>query len=149
MTPERHFKAIAETVRYARRRRLTVNVFLEDWSNGVRESFDYVFGHVTNLVGLGVRRVLLPDTLGILSPDDVKHYVELMVRTWPDVHFDFHAQNDYGLATANSLAAIEAGARGVHTSVNGLGERAGNAHLAEVAVAIHDMSDLRTGVDET
>jgi D-citramalate synthase len=148
-TPERHFKDVAETIRYARRRGLGVNVYLEDWSNGVRESFDYVFAHVQNLAGLGVRRVLLPDTLGVLQPDDVTQYVGLMVRTWPGLHFDFHAQNDYGMATANSLAAVRAGARGVHTSVNGLGERAGNAHLAEVVAAIHDLSEFTTGVDES
>jgi D-citramalate synthase len=149
MTPERHFKAIGETIRYARRRGVTVNVFLEDWSNGVQDSFDYVFAHVTNLLGLGVKRILLPDTLGIMSPDDLRRYFGLMVRTWPGVHFDFHGQNDYGMATANSLAAVEAGARGVHTSVNGLGERAGNAHLAEVVAALHDMSGFRTGVNES
>jgi D-citramalate synthase len=149
MTPERHFKAIEETIRYARRRGLKVNVFLEDWSNGVRDSFDYVFAHVSTLVGLGVERVLLPDTLGVMSPADVTHYFGLMVRTWPDVHFDFHGQNDYGLATANSLAAVEAGARGVHTSVNGLGERAGNTHLAEVVATLKDMTDVRIGVDES
>ena len=149
MTPERHFKGIAETIRYARRRRLGVNVYLEDWSQGVRDSFDYVFGHISNLDGLGVKRVMLPDTLGILSPGEVTRYIELMVRTWPGVHFDFHGQNDYGLATANSIAAISAGARGVHTSVNALGERAGNSHLAEVVAAIHDMTDTRTRVDES
>jgi D-citramalate synthase len=149
ITPERHFKQIAETVGYARRRGLSVNVYLEDWSHGVREGFEYVFGHLSNLDGLGVRRVMLPDTLGILSPDDVSRYVSLMVRTWPDVHFDFHGQNDYGLATANSVAAVLAGARGVHTSVNGLGERAGNSHLAEVVAAIHDMTDQRTPVNES
>jgi D-citramalate synthase len=149
LTPERHFKAIAETIRYARRRGLAVNVYLEDWSNGVRDSFDYVFAHVSHLTGLGVRRVLLPDTLGVLSPDEVKQYFGLMVHTWPGVHFDFHGQNDYGLATANSLAAVLAGARGVHVSVNGLGERAGNAHLAEVVAAIHDMSGFATSVDES
>ena len=149
MTPERHFKAIEETIRYARRRGLRVNVYLEDWSNGVRDSFDYVFGHVSTLLGPGVDRMLLPDTLGVLSPTDVSHYFGLMVRTWPDVHFDFHGQNDYGLATANSLAAVQTGARGVHTSVNGLGERAGNTHLAEVVAAIHDMCEFRTGVDES
>jgi D-citramalate synthase len=149
MTPERHFKAIGETIRYARRRGVSVNVFLEDWSNGVQDSFDYVFAHVMNLLGLGVKRILLPDTLGIMSPDDLRRYFGLMVRTWPAVHFDFHGQNDYGLATANSLGAVEVGARGVHTSVNGLGERAGNAHLAEVVAAIHDMSGFRTGVDES
>ena len=149
MTPERHFKAIEETIRYARRRRLKVNVYLEDWSNGVRDGFDYVFSSVSTLIGVGVERILLPDTLGIMSPADVTHYLGLMVRTWPDMHFDFHGQNDYGLATANSLAAVQAGARGVHTSVNGLGERAGNTPLAEVVATVQDMTDLRIGVNES
>jgi len=148
MTPERHFKDVAETVRYARRRKILVNVYLEDWSSGVADSFDYVFGAVENLRGLGVKRVYLPDTLGILSPDDTARFVSLMTRTWPELHFEFHAHNDYGLATANSLAAVDAGARGVHASVNGMGERTGNARLAEVVASIHDHTGFRTRVKE-
>ncbi len=148
ITPERHFKEIADTIRYAKRRRLIVNVYLEDWSSGVRNSFEYVFSHVQNLVGLGVKRVYLPDTLGIFSPDDTARYVELMTRTWPQLYFEFHAHNDYGMAVANSLEAMRAGARGVHTSVNGMGERAGNTRLAEVVAALHDLTDYRTAVRE-
>jgi D-citramalate synthase len=148
MTPERHFKNIAETIRYARKRKLIANVYLEDWSSGVRDSFDYVFASVESLRGLGVRRIYLPDTLGVLSPEDTSRYVSLMVRTWPDLHFEFHGHNDYGLATANCLAAVEAGARGVHTSVNGMGERSGNSRLAEVVASIHDHSAARTNVRE-
>lgn len=147
-TPELHFKEIAETIGYARSRKLVVNVYLEDWSQGVRDSFDYVFGHVQNLTGLGVRRVYLPDTLGVMTPDDVTRYVGLMTRTWPEIHFEFHGHGDYGLAAANCLAAVAAGARGVHTSVNGMGERAGNTRLAEVVAALHDLTPYRTGVDE-
>lgn len=149
VSPERHFKAISETVRYAHQRGLTTNVFLEDWSSGVQHSFDYVFGHVQNLAALGVKRIYLADTLGILSPPDTGRYVALMTRTWADLHFEFHGHNDYGLAAANSLAAIEAGARGIHTSVNGMGERAGNSRLAEVVACIHDLTPRRTGVDES
>jgi len=148
-TPERHFKDISDTVHYAKRRGLTVNVFLEDWSSGVRDSFDYVFAHVANLASLGVRRVFLADTLGNLSPEEAERYTALMTRTWPEVHFEFHAHNDYGVATANCLAAVEAGARGVHTSVNGMGERAGNTRRAEVVAALHDLTDARTGVAES
>jgi D-citramalate synthase len=148
ITAEQHFKEIGETIRYAKRRRLTVNVFLEDWSRGVMESFDYVFGHVINLRGLGVARVFLADTLGVYSPRDTARYVGLMTRTWPDMHFEFHGHNDYGLATASCLAAVEAGARGVHTSVNGMGERAGNTNLAQIVAALHDLTPLRTSVRE-
>jgi D-citramalate synthase len=148
MSPEKHRERVAETLAHARRRRLLVNAYLEDWSSGVRESFDYVFAMVQCLRDAGVARVYLADTLGVLSPRQVQRYVELMVETWPDVNFEFHAHNDYGLATANCLAAVEAGARGVHTSVNGMGERAGNARLAEVVAALNDQSVFRTGVVE-
>jgi D-citramalate synthase len=149
LTPAQHRTRVEETIRYARRKRLSVNVYLEDWSTGVRESFDYVFAMVQLLRELRVARVYLPDTLGLLDPDDVTRYVGLMSRTWPAVDFEFHGHNDYGLATANCMAAVRAGARGIHTSINSMGERAGNTCLAEVVAAIHDHSDLRTGVNES
>jgi D-citramalate synthase len=148
MTPAEHRERISTTIRYARKRRLTVNVYLEDWSSGVRGSFDYVFAMVQQLRELRVARIYLADTLGTFSPADITRFVGLMTATWPAVDFEYHGHNDYGLATANCLAAIQAGARGVHTSVNGMGERAGNTSLAEVVAAIHDHSDTRTGVRE-
>jgi D-citramalate synthase len=98
---------------------------------------------------LRVARIYLPDTLGILDPLRVSRYVGLMTETWPGVDFEFHAHNDYNLATANCLAAVRAGARGVHTSVNSMGERAGNTCLAEVVAALHDQTECRTGVNES
>ena len=148
ITPEAHRARIEETLRYARRKRLDINVYLEDWSQGVRESFDYVFALVESLRALRVARIYLPDTLGILSPETVTRYVGLMTETWPNVDFEYHGHNDYGLAAANCLAAVKAGARGVHTSVNGMGERAGNSSLAEVVATLHDHSHYRTGVSE-
>lgn len=148
LQPAEHRARVADTIRYARRKRLTVNVYLEDWSHGVRDSFDYVFAMVQQVRELRVARIYLADTLGILSPEDVTRFVGLMTATFPAVDFEYHGHNDYGLATANCLAAIRAGARGVHTSVNGMGERAGNASLAEAVAAIHDHSDYRTGVRE-
>ncbi|MCH7600264.1 MAG: 2-isopropylmalate synthase [Myxococcales bacterium] len=149
MTPEEHRAQIEKTIRYARRKRMTVNVYLEDWSHGVKDSFDYVFALVNLLRELRVARVYLPDTLGIFAPDDTARYVDLMVSTWPEVDFEFHGHNDYGLAVANCLVALRAGARGVHTSVNGMGERSGNTSLAEVVAAIHDHTSLETGVVES
>jgi len=149
LTPEEHRAQVEKTVRYARRKRMVVNVYLEDWSSGVRESFDYVFAMVQLLRELRVARIYLPDTLGILAPEDVRRYVGLMTATWPNVDFEYHGHNDYGLGTANCLAAVSAGARGVHTSVNGMGERAGNSSLTEVVTAVHDHSDHRTAVNES
>jgi D-citramalate synthase len=149
MEPEAHRAAVEKTVRAAQRKQLAVNPYLEDWSNGVRDSFDYVFAMVKLLRELGIRRVYLPDTLGVFSPADVTRYVGLMIATWPDLAFEFHAHNDYGLATANCLAAVRAGVRGVHTSVNGMGERTGNTRLAEIVAAVHDHTGFRTRVVES
>ncbi len=149
MAPEKHRKWVSSTLAYARKRRVRTNVYLEDWSSGVRESFDYVFAMMQCLGEQRVDRVYLADTLGTFAPADVSRYVGLMAATWPDVHFEFHGHNDYGLATANCLAAVEAGARGVHTSVNGLGERAGNTKLAEVVAALRDHGVGETAVDES
>ncbi len=149
MSPEEHRKRVAETLEYARKRRVRTSVYLEDWSSGVRNSPEYVFAMMRTLGEHRVDRVYLCDTLGIQSPGDARRSVDLMVASFPDVHFEYHCHNDYGLAVANCLAAVEAGARGVHTSVNGLGERAGNTRLAEVVPVLHDHGPWETGVDET
>ena len=149
MSPEAHRDNIANAIQAARARSLHVSVYLEDWSSGIRHSPDYVQALVDRLRELGVGRVYLPDTLGIFSPDDVSRHVKSMLTGWPEISFEFHGHNDYGLATANSLAAVSAGVHGIHTSVNGLGERAGNAPLAQTVVAIHDFAALTTNVDES
>lgn len=148
-TPEEHFKRIAEEVVRAKEEGLTVNLYLEDWSNGMKHSRDYVFAMMDSLKDLPIRRFLLPDTLGILNPYDTLSYVHNMVKRYPGLHFDFHAHNDYDLATANVFAAVKGGAKGVHCTVNGLGERAGNATLSSVVTVIHDQLHGVTGVDET
>ena len=96
----------------------------------------------------GVKRFMLPDTLGVLSPCQVSDFIKKMVAAYPELHFDFHAHNDYDLAAANTLAAVKAGAKGVHTCVNGLGERAGNAPLASVQAILKDLAGVETGIDE-
>jgi D-citramalate synthase len=149
IAPEKHREAVAQTARHAKRKRIKLNAYLEDWSNGVRDSFDYVFAMVRLMNELGVERIYLADTLGVFSPDEVGRYVGLMASNWPDTVFEFHAHNDYGLANANCLAAVAAGAKGVHTSVNGMGERTGNTRLAEIVATLHDHSAYRTQVDES
>ena len=149
VTPKEHIARIIETVNYARQNDLQVNVYLEDWSNGVRESFAYVTSIMNAIQELDVERVYLADTLGLLAPDDVRHFVSLMVVTWPEVQFEFHGHNDYGLATANAIAAVQSGVCGIHVSVNGLGERAGNTSLAEIVTAISDHTNCTTDVKES
>ena len=91
---------------------------------------------------------MLPDTLGILNPLEVLSFVRQMVKRYPDVHFDFHAHNDYDLAVSNVLAAVLSGARGLHTCINGLGERAGNAPLASVQAILKDHFNAQTNINE-
>jgi D-citramalate synthase len=91
---------------------------------------------------------MLPDTLGLLSPDETNKYFTEITKKYPNVHFDFHAHNDYDLSVANVMEAILHGASGIHTTVNGLGERAGNAPLESVIAVIKDFTDLQIGVQE-
>ena len=149
LTPKEHIAQIRKTIEYAHSKGLEVNIYLEDWSNGMKDSPDYVFNHVKALKDCGIRRFMLPDTLGVLSPDQVIGFISQMVSRFPGLHFDFHAHNDYDLAVANSLAAVSAGCSGVHTCVNGLGERAGNAPLASVQAVLADMAKVTTGIDES
>ena len=148
--PEQHFAEIAEVIKLARKKGIECNVYLEDWSNGMRHSKDYVFQHLKFLSTQPVRRIMLPDTLGILTPSEVFQFVSEIVQLYPKIHFDFHAHNDYDLGTANVLEAVKAGVRGIHLTVNGMGERAGNAPLASAIAVLNDfMPNVKTSVDET
>lgn len=147
-TPEEHIAEITEVVNNAGKMGLTVNVYLEDWSNGMLHSPDYVIQLTNALVKLPIKRIMLPDTLGILNPLQTLEFVRKMVKLFPNVHFDFHAHNDYDLAVSNALAAVIGGARGLHTTINGLGERAGNAPLSSVQAILKDHFNAETSIVE-
>lgn len=147
-TPEEHLGDIRKVVAKAREMNISVNVYLEDWSNGMRHSKDYVHFMVSNLKGEPIERIMLPDTLGILDPDETYDFCREMIETYPGVVFDFHAHNDYDLAIANVFHAIKAGIRCVHTTVNGLGERAGNAPLSSVIATVKDHLKMEVNVRE-
>jgi len=147
-TPEEHIAGIKHVLANAREMGITVNVYLEDWSNGMRESEDYVYFMVDSLKDEDVKRFMLPDTLGILNPDETREFCKKMITRYPDVHFDFHAHNDYDLAVANVYEAVKAGIQGIHVTVNGLGERAGNAPLSSVLAVLHDQLNLKTKLQE-
>jgi len=91
---------------------------------------------------------MLPDTLGILNPSQTADFCRQMVKRYPELHFDFHAHNDYDLAVANVFEAVQAGIKGVHVTVNGLGERAGNAPLTSVIAVLHDHLQYETNIIE-
>lgn len=147
-TPEEHIQDIRQTVEAAHRHNISVNLYLEDWSDGMKDSPDYVYQLMDALVDSGIRRFMLPDTLGIMNPLQCIEYFRKMVKHYPDTHFDFHAHNDYDLAVSNSLAAVLSGARGLHVTVNGLGERCGNAPLSSVQVILKDQFHAKTSIRE-
>jgi D-citramalate synthase len=148
-SPEQHFADIKELVDKAVAKGMIVNVYLEDWSNGMRHSKEYVYQHIENLITLPIKRILLPDTLGILTPKESYDYVKELVDKYPEQHFDFHAHNDYDLSVANVMEGLRAGAKGLHLTVNGLGERAGNAPLASTVAVLRDfVPEVSINVDD-
>ncbi len=147
-TLEQHLNDIERTVCYAAKNNVTVNVYLEDWSQGMRNSRQYVMALTAGIGKLPVKRVMLADTLGVLAPDEAAEYVRIMHEAFPGTQFDFHAHNDYGLAVANSLFAVRSGAGRVHGTMNGLGERAGNTNLATLVVTARDLYGFESNVNE-
>ena len=147
-TAPEHIFDIRREVDYAHSKGMTVNLYLEDWSNGMKNSPEYVFQLMEGLKDCGIKRFMLPDTLGVLDPLSVSQFFLKMVDKYPDIHFDFHAHNDYDLAVANSLSAVLAGAAGLHVTVNGLGERCGNAPLSSVHVILTDHFNAVTNINE-
>ena len=172
-TPEMHISDIRREVEYAVQQGLSVNLYLEDWSNGMKNSPEYVYQLMDALTlneavpedsaqstqakagapkgtvaKLKIQRFMLPDTLGVMNPLQVIEYFRKMLKRYPDVHFDFHAHNDYDLAVSNSLAAVLSGARGLHVTVNGLGERCGNAPMASVQAILKDQFHAKTSIVE-
>ncbi len=152
-TPEEHIADIKAELVYARKKGFAVNLYLEDWSNGMKDSPEYVYQMMDALLEAdseraAVSRFMLPDTLGVMNPLQVIEYFRKMMKRYPETHFDFHAHNDYDLAVSNSLAAVLSGARGLHVTVNGLGERCGNAPLASVQAILKDQFHAKTNIVE-
>src|SRR6476661_2739951 len=148
-TPEQHFCDVGKVIALANKNGLQCNVYLEDWSNGMRNSKKYVVQYLDFLQTQSIKRVLLPDTLGVLVPCETHNYISELVERYPDIHFDFHGHNDYDLSVANVLEAVKAGVHGLHVTINGMGERAGNTPLASVVAVLNDFEkNVRTSVEE-
>ena len=148
-SPEEHVADIRQAVAYAQKLGIKVNVYFEDWSNGMRNSPDYVFFLTNALKDEAIERFMLPDTLGILNPDEAFAFVRQMIEKFPGKKFDLHAHNDYELSVANCYAAVKAGISGLHVTVNGLGERAGNTPLSSVVALLKDHLNVKFSVDES
>ena len=118
-SPEEHIEDILAVVNYANVQDMEVNIYLEDWSNGMKDSPEYVFQLMDALIQTNIKRYMLPDTLGVLNPLQVIEFMRKMVKRYP------------------------------HTTINGLGERAGNAPLASVQAILKDHFSAITNIDES
>jgi D-citramalate synthase len=148
-TPEQHFKNISTSIKEAEKEGFKTNIYLEDWSNGMQNSEDYVLEYLDFLATQPIERVLLPDTLGVLTPEKTAEYLNKIIKRYPNIRFDFHGHNDYDLSVANAMEAVKAGVNGLHLTINGMGERAGNAPLASVVAVINDfLPDTAININE-
>lgn len=149
-TPEQHFADISKTLDLAKEHGIKTNVYLEDWSNGMRNSKEYVFQYLDFLTQQAVERILLPDTLGVLTYGETYDFLSEIIERYPNSHFDFHGHNDYDLGVANVMEAVKAGCHGLHLTVNGMGERAGNAPIASAVAVINDfLPEVEIAVNES
>jgi 2-isopropylmalate synthase len=150
MTREQCLEAAVDAVRYARQQTDDVQFSAED---ATRSDMDFLCRVIESVIAAGATTINLPDTVGYSTPDDLLEFfltVRERVPTSDEVTFSAHCHDDLGLAVANSLAAIKGGARQVECTVNGIGERAGNAAVEEIVMALRVRSDrmpFSTNVD--
>ena len=152
MTPEQVYEASVEAVRYARRFTDDVEFSAEDASRSDPEFLCRVFEAA---IDAGATTINVPDTVGYATPEEYAQLLRSLmdrIPTSPTVIWSVHCHNDLGLAVANSLAAVQVGARQVECTINGIGERAGNASLEEIVMALHTRRNyykMETAVDTT
>ncbi len=152
LTMDEMAERIHETVTHARN--LCDNV---QWSpmDATRTELDYLYRTVEIAIKAGATTINIPDTVGYTAPRESADLIRKLLENVPgadEIIFATHCHNDLGMATANSLAAVEAGARQIECTINGLGERAGNTALEEVVMAMkvrNDIMPYQTGVDST
>jgi 2-isopropylmalate synthase len=142
MTPEQVHEAVVDSVSHARR-------FADDveWSceDGSRSEHDFLCRCIESAIEAGARTVNIPDTVGYAYPEEFADLIRMIRNRVPNIDqavLSVHCHNDLGLGVANSLRAIEAGARQVECTINGIGERAGNAALEEIVMALKTRQDL-------
>lgn len=152
MQPEQVIEAAVKAVKIAKEYTDDVEFSAED---AVRSDLDFLAKIFTAVIEAGATTINIPDTVGYSIPSVWYERIDTIINSVPNgnqVVWSTHCHNDLGLAVANSLAAVQAGARQVECTINGLGERAGNASLEEVVMALkvrHDVFGLETGIDTT
>lgn len=152
MQPDQVVEQAVYAVKRARNLIDDVEFSLEDAS---RSELDFMCRIIESVIDAGARTINIPDTVGYAVPEEFGHTIGQLIARVPNADkaiFSVHCHNDLGLAVANSLAAVQAGARQVECTINGLGERAGNASLEEIVMAIRTRQDrlgVTTGLDAT
>ena len=149
MEPKEVHQAVIDSVSYARN--LCDDV---EWSpeDGSRTEHDFLCRCVESAIKAGARTINIPDTVGYAVPDEFAGVIRMLIERVPNIDkaiISVHCHNDLGLAVANSLAAVKSGARQVECTINGIGERAGNAALEEIVMALrtrHDAMPFSTGI---
>ncbi len=144
MTREQVREAAVRETEYAKDHGLKVSFVTEDT---FRADLDFVVELYNACIEAGAIRAVICDTVGVMTPVGIRWFVEQLKPRLPKVQLSFHGHNDFGLAVANSLAAIEAGVEVPHTCVNGLGERSGNASFEELVMALESLCGYKTGID--
>ena len=141
---EKMLGRITDAMRFAVEHGIHAAFFGVDSTRAQPDFYEQVY---KSAVEAGANEVAVVDTLGIASPEAVADLVGRTVE-WvgPDVPVHFHGHNDFGLATASAVAAVRAGARWVHGTINGMGERAGNANLGEVALTLHALYGVESNL---
>ncbi len=143
MTPEEVLERAVESVEYIKAHGLICEFSAED---ATRSNRDFLRRVYVAAAEAGADRLNIPDTVGVMIPKKMYELVKDIAEATGKL-ISVHCHDDFGMAVANSLAGVEAGARQVHATVNGIGERAGNAALEEVVVALHLLYEMETGVN--
>jgi isopropylmalate/homocitrate/citramalate synthase len=138
-------RRVVEAVAHAKQHGMTVAFFAVD---GTRTDLDFLRKVYQAAIEAGAKEAVVVDTIGACGPEAVEFLVR-RVRKWlgEAIPIHFHGHNDFGLATASAIAAVRAGARWIHGTINGMGERAGNADLGEIALALHCLYDVPVELD--
>lgn len=144
MTRDQALEAAVREVEYAKAHGLKVSFVTEDT---FRADFDYIVQLYNASIDAGAERVVLADTVGTATPSLMRWFVARVRERFKPAQLSVHCHDDLGLAVANSLAALESGVEVPHACVNGLGERAGNASLEELVMALEVLYGRKTGLD--
>ncbi len=144
LTGEVVLKRIRDAVSFAKQNGLYVAFFAVDATRAQQDFLKQAYQTAVN--ECRADEIVLVDTLGVATPEAM-YYLTKMVKAWVDVPVAIHCHNDFGLASACSIAAIRAGADSVHVTVNGLGEKTGNSDLAEVALALRGLYGVEMNID--